>query len=407
VFLSGDWIPVSLPGRLRERFPGARVISLGGATEATVWSNVFPIEEVDSTWTSIPYGRPIENARYHVLDAGLAPCPIGVPGDLYIGGDCLADGYAREPELTAQKFIPDPWGRDGRLYRTGDRARYRPDGNLEFLGRRDHQVKIRGFRIELGEIEAALAEVLGVERVGATGHFFDLGGHSLLAVQVMARIEHVLGIKVPISAFEAPTVEHLARVIQDGAVQRSALARLHPGGAGRPLFLVHPVGGNVFSYVELAKKLGVRRPVYALQAVAETNGYPVRMEELAAQYLATLRGVQAEGPWLGSTVCSSSRAPWVCCRRAWRSPGCESVSTCSAASCRLWRATRPYGGPVTLLRAGASLRPGATDLTSGWSELARTEAHLIPDADHFSLLQRPALDYLVKSLERALATVED
>ncbi|HYG62622.1 MAG TPA: amino acid adenylation domain-containing protein, partial [Thermoanaerobaculia bacterium] len=164
VFLSGDWIPVTLPDRVRERFPEARVISLGGATEATVWSNVFPIGTVDPVWKSIPYGRPIDNARYHVLDARLAPCPMGVPGDLYIGGDCLADGYAREPELTAGKFLPDPWSatRGGRLYRTGDRARYRPDGNLEFLGRLDHQVKIRGFRIELGEIEAALATLPGV-----------------------------------------------------------------------------------------------------------------------------------------------------------------------------------------------------------------------------------------------------
>ncbi len=108
VFLSGDWIPVTLPDRIRERFPGARVMALGGATEATVWSNVFPVDRVDPAWPSIPYGRPIDNARYHVLDAQLAPCPMGVPGDLYIGGDCLADGYAREPELTAEKFIPDP-----------------------------------------------------------------------------------------------------------------------------------------------------------------------------------------------------------------------------------------------------------------------------------------------------------
>ncbi len=171
VFLSGDWIPVTLPDRIRARFPGARgvqIIALGGATEATVWSNVFPVGAVDPAWPSIPYGRPIDNARYHVLDARLSPCPIGVPGDLYIGGDCLAEGYAREPELTAQKFIPDP--RDGRLYRTGDRARSRPDGNLEFLGRRDSQVKIRGFRIELGEIEAALSALPGVREAVVALH---------------------------------------------------------------------------------------------------------------------------------------------------------------------------------------------------------------------------------------------
>ncbi len=159
VFLSGDWIPVSLPDRVRAAFPKARVIGLGGATEATVWSNVYPIGEVDPAWKSIPYGRPIENARYHVLDRRLEPCPIGVAGDLYIGGECLSDGYAGEPELTARKYLPDPFsGVPGaRLYQTGDRARAFADGNLEFLGRSDTQVKVRGYRIELGEIEAALA----------------------------------------------------------------------------------------------------------------------------------------------------------------------------------------------------------------------------------------------------------
>ncbi|MFL6202421.1 MAG: amino acid adenylation domain-containing protein, partial [Thermoanaerobaculia bacterium] len=158
VMLSGDWIPVTLPDRVRAAFPRAEVASLGGATEATVWSNGYPIGEVDPEWPSIPYGRPMPNAQYHVLDAGLSPCPAGVPGDLYIGGDCLCVGYAHQPDLTAAAFVPDPFGAPGaRIYRTGDRARYLPDGNLEFLGRVDHQVKIRGFRIELGEIEVALA----------------------------------------------------------------------------------------------------------------------------------------------------------------------------------------------------------------------------------------------------------
>jgi thioesterase domain-containing protein/acyl carrier protein len=163
VLLSGDWIPVTLPDRVRQAFPQARVMALGGATEATVWSNWFPVGEVDPRWPSIPYGRPISNARYHVLDAGFAPRPAGAPGDLYIGGDCLCMGYTR-PDLTAAAFLPDPFSdRPGaRLYRTGDRARYRADGNLEFLGRLDHQVKIRGYRIELGEIEAVLLALPGV-----------------------------------------------------------------------------------------------------------------------------------------------------------------------------------------------------------------------------------------------------
>jgi amino acid adenylation domain-containing protein len=158
VFLSGDWIPVALPDQIRQAFPRARVIALGGATEATVWSNAFVVERVDPEWVSIPYGRPIQNSRYHVLDTRVQPCPPGVPGDLYIGGVCLSTGYANEPVLTAQKYIPDPWGLAGeRLYRTGDLARYFADGEIEFLGRKDLQVKVRGFRVELGEIETALA----------------------------------------------------------------------------------------------------------------------------------------------------------------------------------------------------------------------------------------------------------
>ncbi|MFL6193837.1 MAG: amino acid adenylation domain-containing protein [Thermoanaerobaculia bacterium] len=167
VFLSGDWIPVGLPDAVKASFPGARVIALGGATEATVWSNHFPVEEVDPSWPSIPYGRPIANARYLVLDGELSPCPIGVPGDLYIGGmggAVHSVGYVYQPDLTAASFLPDPFpDRPGaRLYRTGDRARAFADGNLEFLGRTDQQVKIRGYRIELGEIEAALLRHPGV-----------------------------------------------------------------------------------------------------------------------------------------------------------------------------------------------------------------------------------------------------
>jgi amino acid adenylation domain-containing protein len=159
VFLSGDWIPVTLPDAVRTAFPNARVIGLGGATEATVWSNYYPIGHVDPEWRSIPYGRPIQNAKYYVLDAHLSPCPIGIAGDLYIGGECLASGYANDSERTAEQFIHDPFRHEpgAVMYRTGDRARFMPDGNIEFLGRLDHQVKIRGFRIELGEIESTLS----------------------------------------------------------------------------------------------------------------------------------------------------------------------------------------------------------------------------------------------------------
>jgi amino acid adenylation domain-containing protein len=190
VFLSGDWIPLRLPDEVRAAFPPARVVSLGGATEATVWSNFFPVGRVEEHWASIPYGRPIQNARYHVLDARLDPCPVGVPGDLYIGGPCLADGYT-DPKLTAVKFIPDPHssGPGARLYRTGDLARYWPGGDLEFLGRADNQVKVRGFRIELGEIEAALAGHPAVREAAAAVRA-DAGGERRLVGYVVARDGH-------------------------------------------------------------------------------------------------------------------------------------------------------------------------------------------------------------------------
>ena len=161
VFLSGDWIPLPLPDQIRTVFPRAHVVSLGGATEATVWSNVYDIGEIESRWVSIPYGRPIQNARYYVLDPHGNPCPVGIPGELFIGGDVLAKGYT-DPDLTAAKFVPDPFRPDGLMYRTGDRARFYSDSNLEFLGRKDFQVKVRGYRIELGEIEAALLAHEGV-----------------------------------------------------------------------------------------------------------------------------------------------------------------------------------------------------------------------------------------------------
>lgn len=160
VLLSGDWIPVKLPDQIRSVFLDAHVVSLGGATEATIWSNWYDIGDVDPSWPSIPYGRPIQNARYYILDPVGNPCPVGVPGDLYIGGECLADGYVKDPELTAAKFVPDPFvdAPGARMYDTGDRARFFPDGTIEFLGRRDFQVKVRGYRIELGEIETVLVE---------------------------------------------------------------------------------------------------------------------------------------------------------------------------------------------------------------------------------------------------------
>ncbi|ABD88577.1 non-ribosomal peptide synthetase [Rhodopseudomonas palustris] len=160
--LSGDWVPLGLPDRIRAVAPGSRMAALGGATEAAIWSNWYEIGELSRDWPSIPYGFPLANQRYHILDDELRPRPNWVEGDLFIAGDGLASGYYGDPKQTARAFFEHP--RTGeRLYRTGDRARYRPGGIIEFLGRRDHQVKINGMRIELGEVEACLVSHPDIE----------------------------------------------------------------------------------------------------------------------------------------------------------------------------------------------------------------------------------------------------
>lgn len=163
VLLSGDWLPLTLPAQIQALAKDVRVISLGGATEASIWSILYPIETVDPAWKSIPYGRPMVNQRFYVLNELLQPCPVWVTGELYIGGIGLALGYWQQEAKTAASFITHP--RTGeRLYRTGDLGRYLPDGNIEFLGREDFQVKIGGYRIELGEIESALIQHPAVDK---------------------------------------------------------------------------------------------------------------------------------------------------------------------------------------------------------------------------------------------------
>ncbi len=153
--LSGDWIPVNLPDRIRAHAPDLELISLGGATEGSIWSIWYPIREVSPAWRSIPYGRPLANQTFHVLDPWYRDCPDGVTGELFIGGVGVAAGYLGDAGRTAERFVRHP--RTGeRLYRTGDLGRYLPTGDIEFLGREDAQVKIRGHRIELAEVEAAI-----------------------------------------------------------------------------------------------------------------------------------------------------------------------------------------------------------------------------------------------------------
>jgi len=154
VIVAGEAFPRGLPRTHAARLPQARLYNEYGPTEASVWCTVTELSADDE---SIPIGSPIANAKVHVLDAALRRAPLGAVGELYIGGDGVARGYAGRPALTAERFVADPYGAPGsRLYRTGDLARWRTDGRLDFLGRADQQVKIRGFRIEPGEVEAAL-----------------------------------------------------------------------------------------------------------------------------------------------------------------------------------------------------------------------------------------------------------
>ncbi|NER52861.1 MAG: amino acid adenylation domain-containing protein, partial [Symploca sp. SIO1A3] len=154
----GDVLSVAHVQKVVEKLPGCQLINGYGPTENTTFTCCFLVKADSNLEKSVPIGKPISNTQIYILDSQLQPVPIGVPGELHIGGDGLAIGYHNHPELTAEKFIPNPFDNSKvtRLYKTGDLCRYLPDGNIEFIGRIDHQVKVRGYRIETGEIEAVL-----------------------------------------------------------------------------------------------------------------------------------------------------------------------------------------------------------------------------------------------------------
>lgn len=422
-----------------------------GPTENTVVTTCATV--ASATDTPPPIGRAIANTQVYLLDANLQPVPIGVPGELYISGVGLARGYLNRPELTAEKFIPNPLNNSkfktltgaspipemnsgdrrvqnskfNRLYKTGDLARYLPNGNIEFLGRIDQQVKIRGFRIELGEIEAVLSqhptvqetvvlareyapsdnrlvayvvpnegeiptvmsarevavsppvaaypqlvpewrrfveerlpdymvpsafvvlealpltpngkvdrralpapdragfdlqdafvaprdtlelqlthiweELLGVSPIGVTNNFFELGGHSLLAVRLIAQIQKQFGQNLPLATlFQGATIKRLAGILRQQIVSpsRSPLVAIQPGGSQRPFFCVHPAGGNVLCYYDLAHCLGSDRPFYGFQAQGLDGQQDphTTVEDTAVDYIEALRVIQPEGPYL-------------------------------------------------------------------------------------------------------------
>ena len=231
VMLSGDWIPIGLPGRLCTHLPHTRLVSLGGATEASIWSNYFVVDRVDPSWKSIPYGWPLSNQTFHVLTQDLRHAPAWVPGDLYIGGLGVAQGYYQDADRTAASFICHPHTGE-RLYRTGDLGRYHGSGYIEFLGRNDGQVKIRGFRIELGEIEAVLCRCPGVRSAAAIVRQAGQNDRQLAALYVPehrdvteARVRAHLALTLPDYMVPAQFVElDQIPVTANGKVDRKALA---------------------------------------------------------------------------------------------------------------------------------------------------------------------------------------
>lgn len=186
---SGEPLSGALYQRFRSSMPHGILLNLYGSSEVAADVTWYDTRLLTGEPASVPLGRPLANAQIYLLDTHQHPVPLGIPGELYVGGDGLARGYLNRPELTAERFMANPWSPDpgARLYRTGDVARYRPDGHVEFLGRADHQVKVRGFRIELGEIEAVLGQHPAVADVVVMARQEVLGDTRLVAYLVPTR----------------------------------------------------------------------------------------------------------------------------------------------------------------------------------------------------------------------------
>ncbi|MER7169247.1 non-ribosomal peptide synthetase, partial [Micromonospora sp. NPDC000207] len=182
---SGEPLPAALAREFVDRMPGRSLHNLYGSAEG--WDSLCPPAYVPDTADGVvPVGRPLANVTAYVLDRAGQPAPVGVPGELYVGGDCLARGYLGRPDLTAERFVPDPYRPGARLYRTGDRARVRADGQVELLGRVDHQVKIRGFRVEPGEVERALEAIPAVRQAAVVARHRTPGAEPELAAYLVA-----------------------------------------------------------------------------------------------------------------------------------------------------------------------------------------------------------------------------
>ena len=208
VICSGEALPADLVQRFQQKLP-AELYNLYGPTEASVDVSYWGCP-ADCHEYIIPIGQPIANIRLYILDRNLNPVPVGTPGELHIAGIGLGRGYLNRPGLTAEKFIPDPFGPSGsRLYKTGDLTRYRPDGNIDYLGRIDHQVKIRGFRIELGEIEAQLLKQAEINDAVVVAREDQPGDKRLVAYLVPHAEANTEAVRANVDRLKAQLIQHL------------------------------------------------------------------------------------------------------------------------------------------------------------------------------------------------------
>jgi amino acid adenylation domain-containing protein len=329
ILAGGEALSVPHVEKALRELPGARLINGYGPTENTTFTCCHAITAVDTTRSSIPIGKPIANTTVYVLDRRGQPVPVGVPGELYAGGDGLALGYWRRPELTAERFVADPFaGESGaRLYRTGDLVRWLPDGTVEYLGRLDSQVKVRGYRIELGEIEAALGKAPGVgESVVVVRE--DSPGDKRVVAYVVARegedltaaaLKAHLGARLP--QFMVPSAFVVLPALPlspNGKVDRRALPA--PDAGASPVTYAPPEGPTEEALAAIWKELlhlavvGVNDDFFnlgghsllAARLVAEIQGRLGRTIPLAALFQArTIKQIAAlleaevkgEGDW--------------------------------------------------------------------------------------------------------------
>ena len=269
VLLSGDWIPLDTLDTVREKCPNAVLISLGGATEASIWSIVYPVTEIRPAWKSIPYGYPLANQKIYVLGADLRLCPFDVTGMIWIGGAGTADGYLNRPDLTDAAFVEHPVY--GRLYQTGDLGIFRREGYVDILGRADFQVKINGFRIELEEIRSAAEESPLIARAEITVD--ETGGRKRLLGYLLPD-KHEKTETAPLSAITdaAGTVEIPDKIA--AGKYRSVMDRLN-------LLALDVIESNLCRYLS-----GQTFPVtFTLPELMQMSGVKPRYDKLMREWL--------------------------------------------------------------------------------------------------------------------------